>query len=232
MVKRPKLPAKLRKEIEKELKVGESIKWIEQPIPRFFNFQSSASFFTGVPLIAFSIFWIYGTLGFKLPDLTKGISFQNFLAHFENLSFLEGEILFFVGLWMLSSPLREWLKAFRTVYLITDRRAFSVEGGWIPVIRNYFPNQLRNLRRNDRRDGTGDVVITTRLHKNSRVGSWTEDIGFMNLRNPKEVERLLRQLTQTKLLVGTPQRSPLLLPPRAMKGAAWVLTQQGVDKLA
>lgn len=231
MVKRPKLPAQLRREIEKELKVGESIKWIQQPIPRFFDFQSSASFFTGVPLIAFSIFWIYGTLGFKLPDF-KAMSFQDFLAHFGNLSFLEGEILFFVGLWMLSSPLREWLKAFRTVYLITNRRAFSVEGGWIPVIKNYSPNQLRNLRRNDRKDCTGDIVITTRLHKNSRVGSWTEDIGFMNLRNPKEVERLLRQLTQTKLLVGTPQGSALLPPLRAMEGAAWVFPQNGMDKLA
>jgi hypothetical protein len=99
---------------------------------------------------------------------------------------------------MFASPLREWLKAFRTVYLITDKRAISIESGWFTTIRNYTPAQLKDLYRKERGDCTGDVVITTRLRRGSEGSSWTEEIGFMNVRHPREVGRLLQQLAHTK----------------------------------
>ncbi|NJO26394.1 MAG: hypothetical protein HC874_01820 [Richelia sp. SL_2_1] len=100
---------------------------------------------------------------------------------------------------MLSSPLREWFKAFRTVYLITDKRAISIESGLLTSIRNYAPSQLKDLYRKDKRNGTGHIIITTRLRRGNDGDSWSEDIGFMNIRNPKEVEKLLRQLAKTEV---------------------------------
>jgi len=191
MLNRQQIPAKLSRKIDRELEPRELIKWIEQPLPRFFTLQSLAYFFFSIPWTAFAIFWMYGAAGFKIPVLHEGIKFEHLFALF-------GVPFVLIGFWMLTSPLRQWLKAFRTVYLITDKRAISIESGWFTTIRNYSPDQLKDLYRKERGDGTGDVVITTRLRRGSEGNSWTEEIGFMNVRNPREVERLLQQLAHTK----------------------------------
>jgi len=144
-----------------------------------------------IPFTAFAIFWMYGAAGFKVPVLREGIKSEHLFALF-------GVPFILVGFWMFASPFREWLKAFRTVYLVTDKRAISIESGWFTTIRNYTPAQLKDLYRKERGDGTGDVVITTRLRRGGEGNSWTEEIGFMNVRNPREVERLLQQLARTE----------------------------------
>jgi hypothetical protein len=192
MLNGQQIPAKLRRQIERELEPGEFIQWVEQPLPRFFTGQSATYFLMGIPFTAFAIFWMCGAAGFKVPDLRERIKFEHLFA-------LWGVPFILVGLWMLSSPLREWLKAFRTVYLITDKRAISIESGWFTTIRNYTPAQLKDIYRKERQDGTGDVVITTRLRRGNEGNSWIEEIGFMNIRNPREAERLLQQLAQTKV---------------------------------
>jgi hypothetical protein len=210
MLSGQQIPAKLRRKIDRELEPGEFINWVEQPLPRFFTGRSLADFFFGIPWTAFIISWMYGayeafgSFGFKIPVLHEGIKSEHLFA-LVGVLFLVPFVL--VGFWMLTSPLRQWLKAFRTVYLITDKRAISIESGWFTTIRNYTPTQLKDLYRRERGDGTGDVVITnklrnvvitSKLHRHSEGGSWTEEIGFMNVRNPREVERLLQQLARTE----------------------------------
>jgi hypothetical protein len=191
MLNGQQIPAKLRKRIDRELEPGEFINWVEQPLPRFFTGQSLISFLMSIPFTAFAILWMYGAAGFKVPVLREGIKSEHLFALF-------GVPFILVGFWMFASPFREWLKAFRTVYLVTDKRAISIESGWFTTIRNYTPAQLKDLYRKERGDGTGDVVITTRLRRGGEGNSWTEEIGFMNVRNPREVERLLQQLARTE----------------------------------
>lgn len=50
--------------------------------------------------------------------------------------------------------------ALQTVYLITDQRAISIEGEKWSTIRNYLPQQLQTVYRQENKDGTGDVIIT------------------------------------------------------------------------
>jgi hypothetical protein len=201
MLSGQQIPVRLRRKIDRELEPGEFINWVEQPLPRFFTRQSLGPFLMGIPFTAFAIFWTYSVVGDKFPVLREeikseqGIKFEHL---FVLLFALFGVPFILVGLWMFASPLREWLKAFRTVYLITDKRAISIESGWFTTIRNYTPAQLKDLYRKERGDCTGDVVITTRLRRGSEGSSWTEEIGFMNVRHPREVEKLLQQLAHTK----------------------------------
>lgn len=130
MLNEQQVTTKLRRRIDRELEVGEFIKWVEQPLPRFFAGQSVSYFLMGIPFTAFAIFWICLAAEFKVPYLREGVKF-------EHLFILWGVPFILAGLWMLASPLREWLKAFRTVYLITDKRAISIESGWCTTIRNY-----------------------------------------------------------------------------------------------
>jgi hypothetical protein len=194
MLNKPKISAKLRKAIDKELEIGESVVWVGQPLHRFFTLESLIYFCMGIPFTAIAIYFIYDSADFKIPDLSEGIKFE-----FENIFFLFAVPFVLIGVWMLSSPLREWFKAFRTVYLITDKRAILIESGLLVSIRNYAPNQLKDLYRKEKRNGTGHIIITTGLRRGNDGDYWREDIGFMNIRNPKEVEKLLRQLAKTEV---------------------------------
>lgn len=187
MLSNLKIPKELRRKIENELQPGEFIRWIEQPIPRFFTASSIGSVLFGIPWTSFAIFWMWGASGFKLPDLREGLQPQNLFALF-------GVPFVLIGFRMLSSPIWEWQAARKTVYLVTDKRAISIHGGWSTTIRIYFPNQLKEIYRKERADGTGDVIISIRRWKDSDGDNMSEEIGFLGVRNPREVENILKQL--------------------------------------
>lgn len=187
MLSMPRISDELQREINGELEAGETIKWIEQPLSQFFCKRSVVEMIAGIPFAAIALFLIHEAMEFQDPDLREAIEINYVPA-------LIGILFIMVGLWMLLSPLRQWLKISRTVYLITDRRAISIESTWVVTIRNYMPSQLREMYRKQRRDGTGDVVMMTHRHRDGEGASWTEEIGFMNVRNPREVEKLLQQL--------------------------------------
>jgi hypothetical protein len=187
MLSNLRIPKELRRKIDNELQPGERIRWVEQPIPRFFTPASIGSFLFGIPWTSFAIFWMCGASGFKLPDLREGLQPQHLFALF-------GIPFVLVGFGMLSSPLWVWQAARKTVYLITDKRAILIQGGGSTTIRSYLPDQLMDIYRKERDDRTGDVVISIRRWKDSDGDNRSEEIGFLGVRNPREVENILNQL--------------------------------------
>lgn len=179
------IPRRLREVVDNELESGESIEWMEMPIPRFFTRISTGYFLFSIPWTAFSIFWMYAASGFKLPDFSKG-GFSLFP--------LFGIPFVLIGLAMLSSPLLSYLKAFRTVYVITNRRAITFDGGRSITIRSYPPEKLLDLTRSEKRDGSGDIVFARRPWQNSKISRQMEDFGFLRISNPKQVEQMLKAL--------------------------------------
>ena len=97
---------------------------------------------------------------------------------------------------MLASPVWVWQAARKTVYLVTDKRAISIQGGRSTTIRSYLPDQLKDIYRKERADGTGDVIISIRRWKDSDGDNRNEEIGFLGVRNSREVENILKQLAQ------------------------------------
>lgn len=188
MINKLELPNKLRQKVDKELEIGESIRWIEQPIPRFFTASSIGSFLFAIPWTGFVVFWV-------LTASRASIFFALF-----GIPFL------IVGFGMLSSPIWFWLSAKNTAYIITNQRAISITISFAPfgnmsstTIRNYPPSELKNIYRIERADGTGDVVMGIEQktkYVNNRRRETTEEIGFMGIRNPQEVEKMLRQLAE------------------------------------
>lgn len=192
MLSNLKIPKEIRRKINDELQPGEFIRWIEQPIPRFFTAASIGSVLFGIPWTSFAIFWMWGASGFKIPDLREGLQPQHLFALF-------GVPFVLVGFIMLSSPIWVWQAARKTVYLVTDKRAISIQGGWSTTIRSYLPDQLKDVYRKERADGTGDVIIAIRRWKDSDGDQRTEEIGFCGVRSPREVENMLRQLAQNNV---------------------------------
>ena len=159
---------------------------------------------------------------FKLPDLRDGLQRQQqldlLLLLFAVLFFVLCVPFFLIGFAALTSPIWEWQAARKTVYLVTDKRAISIQpgwssmfsshlrderaismqGGWSPIIRSYLPDQLKNLYRKQRAFGTGDVIIEIRLWRDSDGDQRSEEIGFLGVRSPREAENMLRQLVENK----------------------------------
>ena len=183
------MPRKLREKVHRELDPGETIQWMEMPIPRFFTPVATGAFLFGIPWTAFAIFWTWGAAGFRIPDLSEG--FKGF-----GLFPLFGLPFILVGLGMLLSPLWAYRKAFRTAYVITDRRAITFQGGWSTTIRSFPPSKLRSVYRKEKDDGTGDVIIDHRAWRDSDGDSQTEELGFLRIREPRNIERMLNELAE------------------------------------
>ena len=175
----------LENKIRNELASGERILWLEQPIPRFLTAVSISTFLFGIPWTAFTIFWMFAAAGFRKPELSRGIF---------NLFPLFGLPFFLVGIGMLTSPLWSYRKALKTVYAITDRRAFVLISGRTTTIRSYLPERLQDIHRIEKRDGTGDVIFGPASEGNHQAHA----CGFLNIRNPKAAEQTLRNLVKPK----------------------------------
>jgi hypothetical protein len=129
-------------------------------------------------------------VGFSLPDLSEGIEGSDFFPLF-------GVPFILIGLGMLSSPLWAYRKALNTVYVITDRRAISIDGGWSTTIRSHNPSGLKEVFRRERKNGLGDVVIAGRAWRDSDGDLHLQEIGFFNIRDAKSVEQMLKDLAET-----------------------------------
>lgn len=181
----PTVPDELAGRVRSELEPGESVRWMEQPIPRYFAPATIGMVLFGLPWTAFALFWICGASGFKFPDFSKGgfVFFPLF-----GLPFV------LIGFGLLSSPLWAYRKVLKTVYVITNRRAILFEGGWTTTVRSYRPDQLKDAYRKERRNGVGDVVLGQRVWTDSDNDRLSMDVGLMNVRDVKRVERLIQEL--------------------------------------
>jgi hypothetical protein len=175
----------LQERVRRELEPGEMIRWMEQPVPRFFSPATVGMVLFGIPWTAFALFWICGASGFKMPNFSGG-GFALFP--------LFGLPFVLIGIGMLSSPLWAYRKALKTVYVITSGRALVIEAGRTSTIRSYRPDQLRDAYRKERRNGSGDVILGQRVWTDSDNDRRSMDVGFMNVRDAKRVERLVNDL--------------------------------------
>jgi hypothetical protein len=188
-VNRLQIPEPLRQKIDRELEPMEMIRWVDQPIPRYFTAASTTAFIFAFPWTGFALFWMWGASGF-------GQGFAVGSAPLILFS-LFGLPFVLVGFVMLLTPILVRQAALQTVYLITDRRAIILEGGINKTtIRSYLPEQLQKVYRKEKPDGTGDVIVDERHWKDSEGDRRSEALGFMEIRNPKEAERLLKALAE------------------------------------
>lgn len=175
---------KLNDAVERELESGETVSFIETPQPRFFTTASTGVFVFAIPWTLFALFWVAGAAGFKVPDFKNGA----------DLFPLFGVPFVLIGFAMLSSPIWTYRNAYKTVYVITDRRAISIVGGFRTTIRSFFPDDLGDLHRTQRSDGSGDVIVGTTTKWDSDGDAYSTPYGFLGVKNAKATEDRLRQL--------------------------------------
>jgi hypothetical protein len=181
------LPPDISHLINSELRSGERILWIGQPIASQFAWRSYGIVLFGISWTAFAIFWMAGASGFKIPDFRQG---QDFFPLF-------GVPFVLAGFGLLSSPYWMFRKARRTAYVVTDRRAIIFDSGLFGTvtIRSFEPEQLKDIRRVQRPDGTGDLIFKRSRATDAEGGRQPADCGFLAIAGVREVEEMINRLT-------------------------------------
>ena len=180
------LPRDIAARVQGELELGEKIVWLGQPDPGRLMKRSFWGAIMGIPLVGFGLIWMAAT------SMLKGAH----MKHSDKFLPLVGLLFFLIGVAVLLSPLRMLRKARRIVYVLTDRRALIVDatGGAVKV-RSYTPETLRDLRRVDNGDGSGDLILERVVRRNARGRNFSAEHGFLAVANVKEVEAMVGKLT-------------------------------------
>ena len=182
------LPPDIANLVESELRSGERVAWTGQPIPSLFARRSIRIVLFGIPWTAFALFWMAGASGFKVPDFSNGIF---------GIFPLFGLPFVLIGFGLLSSPYWMRRKALKIAYVITDQRAIVFAGGtWgSTTIRSFDPERLKDIRRVQKSDGTGDLIFERTWSSNGDGGRQFTDHGFLAIADVREVEVMITRLT-------------------------------------
>lgn len=105
------LPASLRAVVQSNLKEGEEVLWLDQPIPKAYGQRFNGGLVAGVLLVMFVAFVTYLCAINPEPQPTSGYFFLGVLG----LAGVAGCLAPLAGRWM----------ARRTVYGVTDQRVFA-----------------------------------------------------------------------------------------------------------
>jgi hypothetical protein len=181
------LPDELRLVAASELEPGERITWMEQPIPGLFA--------RGIlPLVMFGVVWTAAcAIGEAVWIYFCFDKDTRWLGVIGAIGTTFGVV---IGIGLLSSPY--WMRrmARRSVYVLTDRRAILVRGGWLGdhTVRSFLPEQLTDIQRTQNADGSGDVVLARDVHRDSDGANQTTEVGFLAVRDAKAVEGRVRAL--------------------------------------
>src|SRR5262245_61971419 len=144
------LPEPVRALVQTELLPGEGLRWVEQPVPMRLAFAALPMVLFAIPWTAFALFWMWGAA----QGTCEGPGPMRLFPLF-GLPFVA------IGLGLFTSPFWLMRNARRTAYVVTDRRAIVLAarfGGAVSV-RSFEPEKLGDLRREQRADGSGDLVF-------------------------------------------------------------------------
>lgn len=183
-----KMPPDLQQRVARELQAGEVVRWAAQPDPSRLMRQGFLIWLFFIPWTAFSVFWIWGAAGFRLPDFSGPFSFFPLFG----LPFL------FIGIGGLASPWWLRMQAKHMIYVITNKRAFSLSGKNSVRMISWQPEQLGQMTRTERPDGSGDLVFDREMRPGNRGGSVEHKRGFMALRDVRTAESFINALVANR----------------------------------
>lgn len=185
-VKDQKISQQLQDKVNRELMQDEQVVWADKPVPQF----SNSFFWTGVSSTAFNVCVLLSMLdvqGFGLPGIKGPASL------FDKISVVLMMILpLLMGVLLLFGSVAQFVIKNNKLYVITDKRVMIVDIKY--SVESYYPHQLSNVSLKDNGNGLGDVVIERVIRIEPDGEDHSYDIGFLNIKNPVEVEQMMMEL--------------------------------------
>lgn len=143
------------------LQPGEKIIWTGRPNPGRAMLLGKLQTAYGAFFLIFTTIWAGAVWGGFSADLS------NFAGI--GIIFVLVPIYFYaVSLWMLSTPLRNWRKARRTRYAVTEQRVIILRQGWRIRTNIFTPASITDYEQIEKIGGHGDI----RLRKTQMGGGY------------------------------------------------------------
>ena len=160
--------------IREELSAHEKIVWEGQPQLGWLFLLSLPLAFVGLTLGIVAFFWAVGIRS--------------------DLGFILSLPIFLASVAMVLAPVWYVWRGMGTLYVITNQRAIVCEPLVIPglSIRSYPPAALTRLVRNQRSDGSGDLIFEEMRRPRLRDRRFARR-GFLAVTDVRRVETLLRE---------------------------------------
>jgi len=186
-----RIPVPLEQILARELARGERVLWVACPISLDRVRASTGDVVGGILALAIAVVFTLSPSGHLPRTATDGSPF----------GMLFGGIVALAGVRMLLSPLVAWWDARHTLYAITDRRAILIRDLLRGLTLQSFAGEtLTGVVRRERRSGFGDLIFEREASKGAKGRTIYRDVGFLGIRDPWSVERLLPvQITRTPI---------------------------------
>ena len=183
------LPVEYDRLLRAELEDGEQLVWFDQPSPGRMALQMAPIGCIGLVFGGFAAFWVVMASGVAFFGSFAGPGAAPLLL----FPFFGVPFLIVAGI-MIVSPILAYNNAKKSIYGLTNRRAIIISQGFSRTVKSYTAGDMDSIERSERSDGTGDVIFARQYNVNSRRNRSPVSIGFFGIRNPHDVERLVRQL--------------------------------------
>jgi hypothetical protein len=175
---------------------GEALLWAERPTAGWMILGSFAIWLFAIPWTAFALFWISVPIS-ALYEHIAGVDIgapRGAPIPMMVVFALFGTPFVLIGFGMLLSPLWVWLKARRTLYVLTDRRLAVLTEGRNVTIRTIPPALIGHITRKQGPDGSGTLVLSLGYRKGSD-GDRVEDSESLGvIADVRRVERLIQDV--------------------------------------
>ena len=177
--------------IERQLNNGERLLWTGKP-------DAGRTALKYIPFSIFAVFWlgmctvIFGGMAFVTGGMSQavggsmmpGVGITSFMA-----------IPFVVaGLGFLFSPVLAAIGASNTVYGITDSRLLIVKSFISTSVRTYRREDIRDLERIERANGTGDLVFGRTASYRADGQRYVTETRLVGIPEVRKVEQFLLEI--------------------------------------
>jgi hypothetical protein len=165
-------------EVSKEMRSREKPLWIGKPNPKRFAVKEGwRTCANGALLIALVVYW--GGAAIESGDMVAMFSGAAFVA---------------LGLFFMSAPLRAYLRARRTTYVVSNQRLIILNGLLRPSIESFAPAEIGSLKIEAAADGSGSIIFQEGREWWGRGGQSLRKIGFKAIPQVREAEEHILKL--------------------------------------
>lgn len=95
---------------------------------------------------------------------------------------------------MLLSPVYAYIKAFQTIYIITNRSVRIVQLGRTKKVQLYEASEIGAIQHSEKPDGSGNLIFKQNVSYDSRGQSTVTPIGFYGIPDVRTVEQYISAL--------------------------------------
>lgn len=175
--------------VSRQMRSREKPLWIGKPIPLKFAIKEGwATFVFGLPWTAAAVYWVFAAMA-------SG-----------NLIFaLIGVPLVAIGLYFLTTPLQEYKRARRTIYIVSNQRLIILNGLWRPTAESFAPSEIGSLETDAAQDGSGSIIFHERREWRKNGGWNFSKIGFKAIPHVRQAEEHILKLKVQGTRVVSPQ---------------------------